>query len=97
MAEVGLVQRGYRVSGRVQGVYFRAWTRGVANEMGLRGTVRNRSHGSVEVHVIGSAVAVGEFEDKLWEGPAAAQVDGVDPVPSSEPIPAEPFQILPTA
>ena len=97
MTEVGLVQRGYRVSGRVQSVYFRAWIRGVANEMGLRGTVRNRSDGSVEVHVIGSAVAVGEFEDKLWEGPAAAQVYGVDPVPSSEPIPAEPFLILSTA
>ena len=97
MTEVGLVQRGYRVSGRVQSVYFRAWIRGVANEMGLRGTVRNRSRGSVEVHVIGSAVAVGEFEDKLWEGPAAAQVGGVDPVPSPEPIPAETFQILSTA
>lgn len=97
MAEEGLVQKGYRVSGRVQGVYYRAWTRGVANEMGLKGTVRNRMDGSVEVHCAGSAVALGEFEEQLWQGPAAAQIEAVDPIPSTEVLPSGPFQILPRA
>jgi acylphosphatase len=77
-------------------VYFRAWTRGVANELGLRGTVRNRLDGSVEVHVLGSAGAVSELESRIWEGPAAAKVENVENVPSTGLIENGPFQILST-
>ena len=39
--------RGYRVRGRVQGVGFRWWARGVAQDLGLGGTVKNLADGSV--------------------------------------------------
>jgi len=96
VSEEGFEQQGFRVTGRVQGVYYRIWTRGVAEELGLRGTVRNRMDGSVEAHVAGSAEAVRAFESRLWEGPSAAAVNGVDSFESPEPLPAGPFQILAT-
>jgi acylphosphatase len=92
----GLVRRGYRVTGRVQGVYYRAWARGVANEMGLRGTVRNRMDGSVEVHAAGSRGIVTDFEEVLWDGPAQAEVKRVESIESPDRLPEGPFQILPT-
>ncbi len=97
MSAEGTEQQGFRVFGRVQGVYYRAWTQGVAEELGLRGTVRNRVDGSVEAHVVGSPEAVRAFESRLWEGPSAAAVDGVEALESSEQIPTGPFQILATA
>ena len=97
MSEEGIEQKGFRVSGRVQGVYYRAWTQGVAEELGLRGTVRNRMDGSVEAHVVGSPEAVRAFESRLWEGPSAAAVDGVEALESSEKLPTGPFEILASA
>ena len=93
MRDDGFVQRGYRIVGRVQGVYFRAWTRMVANEMGIRGTVRNRLDGSVEAHVVGSAPNVSEFESRLWEGPTASDVEAVETIPSDGVIPDDGFRI----
>lgn len=96
MRDDGFVQKGYRIVGRVQGVYYRAWTRGVANEMGLKGTVRNRMDGSVEIHVYGSAPSLSEFESRLWEGPASSRVEDVGVFPSTEELPEDSFQILST-
>jgi len=90
-------QKGLRVTGRVQGVFYRVWTRGVAEELGLRGTVRNRLDGSVEAHAVGSPEALRAFETRLWEGPPAARVDGVASFESEDQLPAGPFEILPTA
>jgi len=92
----GLMQRGFRITGRVQGVCFRVWARATANELGLRGTVRNREDGSVEVHTVGSPGVVSDFEARLWEGPAAAVVDGVEVFKSTGQLPPSPFQLLPT-
>ena len=91
------MKRGFRITGRVQGVYYRAWSRGVANELGLRGTVRNRLDGSVEAHVEGSPGAVSAFEEHLREGPSAASVEGVEVLDSLDELPTGPFRILPTA
>lgn len=88
-------QRGFRVTGRVQGVFFRAWTRETAHELGLRGTVRNRDDGSVEVHAEGSAESLEEFQERLWKGPPAARVEGVAVKASDQEIPASGFRILP--
>ncbi len=88
------VQRGFRIVGRVQGVFFRAWTREVAAELGLRGTVRNRSDGSVETHAAGSARAMEQFEDRLWKGPPSARVEGVELIDSADPLPDGEFRIL---
>jgi len=92
-----LLQRGYRISGRVQGVFFRVWTREMAEELGLRGTVRNRPDGSVEAHVLGFREALARFEARLWDGPPAARVEGVVELESREPIPPAPFRILSSA
>jgi len=78
------VSRGYRVTGRVQGVGFRWWTQRTGQALGLGGHVRNRPDGSVEVHVRGPAARLDAFEEALKEGPPAARVDEVrrlDPDP----------------
>jgi acylphosphatase len=66
-----------RVKGRVQGVSFRAWTRGEAQERGLSGWVRNGADGSVSAHIEGPAAAVDAMLGALHEGPPAAEVHEV--------------------
>jgi len=65
------------VTGRVQGVWFRAWTRERAQELGVSGWVRNRSDGSVEAVVSGPCEAVEALIAALHEGPPAAEVEDV--------------------
>lgn len=67
-----------RVSGRVQGVFYRASFEHEARARGLTGWVRNLRDGSVEFHVQGSHEAVEEIIDWAWKGPAGARVTGVD-------------------
>lgn len=67
-----------RVTGRVQGVFFRAWTQQQAGELGVRGWVRNASDGSVEAHLEGDEAAVKALIQRLNEGPPSAQVERVD-------------------
>lgn len=67
-------RRAYRVTGTVQGVGFRWWTRKTAVGMNLRGTVRNARDGSVEVEVEGDSEAVDRFEQALTRGPRSARV-----------------------
>ncbi len=57
------------VRGRVQGVGYRAWTKGVAEARGLSGTVRNRHDGSVEAHLAGPADAVAAVIEACRQGP----------------------------
>ena len=78
MSNEEMVQKGFRVRGRVQGVFFRAWTRETATELGLGGTVRNLPDGSVEAHVLGEASAVARMESVLWDGPPASRVESVE-------------------
>ena len=65
------------VSGRVQGVWFRAATRERAQALQLRGYARNLADGGVEVVATGEDAALGELERWLWQGPPLAQVSGV--------------------
>ncbi|WP_233843358.1 acylphosphatase [Dyella sp. 2HG41-7] len=67
----------FLVSGRVQGVFFRASTRNEALRLGLDGYARNLSDGSVEVVACGSAEALAQLEQWLWQGPSAAHVEAV--------------------
>ena len=73
-------QRCVRVSitGRVQGVGFRAWTRGEATARNLSGWVRNRADGRVEAVFCGPPEAVGEMIDACKDGPNWANVAAVD-------------------
>ncbi len=56
------------VRGRVQGVYFRAFTRDEAESLGLSGWVRNRADGSVEALVQGEPQAVEKMLAWFWTG-----------------------------
>lgn len=62
------------VSGRVQGVWYRASTRERALELGLCGYAKNRADGTVEVLAKGKSAALHELELWLWQGPSAARV-----------------------
>ncbi len=84
----------FRVTGVVQGVGFRQWTRRVGSELGLRGSVANLRDGAVEVHAAGDAHAIARLEERLGEGPMGAQVDTVERLSSSVlPIPESGFVI----
>ncbi len=68
----------FTVHGKVQGVWFRAWTRDTAREMGITGWVRNKSDGNVEGAAHGSDELIAEFMDRLHDGPPLARVTHVD-------------------
>ena len=69
------IARHVRVSGRVQGVFFRAWTRGQADRLDVYGWIRNCPDGSVEGHLEGPEDRVGELIELLKRGPPGARVD----------------------
>ena len=71
------ILRRFRVTGKVQGVFFRQSTRIEAKRLGLRGLVRNLPDGSVEVLALGEASAVDTLRRWLDRGPAHARVEGV--------------------
>jgi acylphosphatase len=68
----------FLISGRVQGVFYRASTREQALRLGLRGSAVNRPDGRVEVLAEGEAAALDELERWLHRGPPAARVDAVE-------------------
>ena len=76
MAE--LVRRRLRVTGQVQGVWFRESCRQVAARLGVTGTVRNRADGSVEVLVEGGRTEVEALVAWCREGPPGAEVTDVE-------------------
>lgn len=65
------------ISGKVQGVWYRAWTVQEAQKLGLTGWVRNRSDGAVEALFAGPAEAVAAMIDLCHTGPRAARVSDV--------------------
>jgi acylphosphatase len=67
-----------RVTGRVQGVSFRAWTRQQAMRLGLAGWVRNEPDGAVTALLSGPAAAVEAMVRLLWSGPPAARIAGIE-------------------
>jgi acylphosphatase len=69
--------RQFFISGRVQGVYFRAATQSCARKLGLTGWVRNLPDGRVQALAQGSFTALQEFEKWLWQGPEDAEVEKV--------------------
>lgn len=71
------VCRRFTVSGRVQGVAFRAAALDEARRLALTGWVRNLPNGEVEALACGEAAALDAFERWLWQGPRAARVTSV--------------------
>jgi len=69
--------RSYIITGRVQGVFFRARAKQHADELGIVGWVRNCEDGSVEVHAEGSDEQLAALEEWLRIGPPAAEIQNV--------------------
>lgn len=67
----------YLVSGKVQGVFYRASTVEQARSLGLSGWARNLPDGRVEVVAAGDEPRLAQLAEWLWQGPPAAAVDGV--------------------
>lgn len=71
-----------RISGRVQGVWYRKWTVQNATELGLDGWVRNRLDGTVEALFVGPEATVDEMIQRCRQGPERAEVTGIQLEPA---------------
>ena len=80
-----MTARRYIIQGRVQGVGYRYFAEGVAEEVGVAGWARNLDDGSVIVWAKGPVHALDRLEAALWEGSRLSRVDRVavaeDPLP----------------
>ena len=85
------------ITGRVQGVSYRAATASEARRLGLAGWVRNRVDGSVEAVIVGDDAAVGRMIEACRRGPTAARVDAVDVEPLDLDVLPDGFTQRPTA
>jgi acylphosphatase len=87
-------RRGLRcyISGRVQGVFFRASTQEKAQQLGLTGYARNLPDGRVEVYAYGLQSQLDALEAWLWQGPPGADVSTVE----CEPVAMQPFDTFET-
>jgi acylphosphatase len=65
------------VKGRVQGVSFRYYTKQKADQLGIKGEVRNLPDGSVYVRAEASEPAITEFRNFLTRGPRMAHVEDI--------------------
>ena len=74
------------ISGRVQGVWFRAWTCEEARRRGLDGWVLNRRDGAVEALFRGDAPQVDDMLAACWSGPPHAVVADVEVEASDAPL-----------
>ena len=63
------------VSGRVQGVFFRASAKNEADRLGIQGYAKNLADGRVEVLASGEPEAMDRFQAWLAKGPPMGQVD----------------------
>jgi acylphosphatase len=89
------------ITGRVQGVGYRAWVEHRARAQALEGWVRNRRDGSVEVLLAGPAEVVTDVIARCRRGPSTARVDSVIDEPGNPDAlnlrrAGERFSVLPT-
>ncbi len=87
------VAKRIKVTGRVQGVGFRAWTESRAEALGLTGWVRNEPDGDVSVLLAGDQEAVERMLENLWQGPAGSTVAEVAAEPCEPPRHVSRFEI----
>lgn len=73
-----------KVKGKVQGVYFRASTKAVADQVGVKGFVYNQADGSVYIEAEGDKFALESLLDFCNEGPDRAEVAAVEIEESEE-------------
>jgi acylphosphatase len=77
-APMTLICRHLVISGRVQGVGYRAWFARQAQALGLNGWVRNNESGTVEAEICGDEASVTELTGRCNEGPPHASVSRID-------------------
>ena len=66
------------VKGKVQGVFYRASTKAVADQLGVRGTIKNNPNGDVFIEAEGEPALLDMFLDWCKEGPENAEVTDVE-------------------
>jgi acylphosphatase len=96
MSRPGAAAVRVRIRGRVQGVYYRAWTVDEALARGLRGWVRNLRDGAVEALFIGPDAAVADMIRACRGGPPLAAVVRIEEYPTDDDGSVG-FRQLPTA
>lgn len=73
-----MIHKNIRVSGRVQGVYYRASTVDMAKSIGLKGFVLNEPSGSVYMEIEGNDQQVSQMIEWARKGPPMARVESLD-------------------
>ena len=84
-----------RIRGKVQGVWYRAWTVEEAMRRGLRGWVRNRHDGSVEALFAGDLRVIEAMIEICRVGPPLARIDSISSEATAD-EPPEGFELRPT-
>jgi acylphosphatase len=78
VSETGTRTVSVKIEGRVQGVFYRAWTKRTARSLGLDGWVRNARDGSVEAVFSGPTANVDAMLKFCEDGPPDARVTNID-------------------
>lgn len=73
-----IIQKHIFISGRVQGVGFRAFTRKEASSRGIKGWVKNLADGRVEIKIKGEREDIKNMIKRIKEGPSFARVDDIE-------------------
>ena len=81
-----------RISGKVQGVFFRASTKDQAVIFGIKGFVRNESNGDVYIEAEGEENQLNEFLKWCRQGPSRARVDNLN-IKESEVVNFDSFEV----
>ncbi|HEX8872441.1 MAG TPA: acylphosphatase [Candidatus Acidoferrum sp.] len=81
MENEDLQARRFVVTGRVQGVGYRYFVEHAAGQLGVKGYVRNRRDGSVEILAMGTPGALAALREALHDGPMMARVTNVSEEP----------------
>ncbi|GGD51986.1 acylphosphatase [Lacimicrobium alkaliphilum] len=82
-----------RVTGKVQGVFFRRTTQQQAQELGVTGYAKNLSDGSVEVLACGEPEKLEKLKEFLHQGPPASEVSNTDVTVVESEVP-DTFRVL---
>lgn len=89
--------RRYLISGRVQGVFYRASAQRYAQSLDLCGWVRNRRDGRVELLACGDEAVLETLENWLEIGPEYAKVTNIEVISENPSTMPTMFEVLPTA
>jgi len=80
MTEKSILVRRYLISGKVQGVGYRYFTKGLADQLGIVGWVKNLPDGRVETRAEGTLEQLERYREVLGQGPVGARVDQIEEI-----------------